>query len=41
MKMIGVSAKHFSKIGYVMFNLFWILLAIGTLYAGSWFAGWA
>jgi hypothetical protein len=40
MKLIGVSAKHFSKIGYVMFNLFWILLAIATMYAGTWFVSW-
>ena len=41
MKLIGVSAKNYSKIGYVMFNLFWILLAIGTMYAGNWFINWA
>jgi len=40
-KAIGVSAKHFSKIGYVMFNLLWILISIGAMYAGTWFMSWA
>jgi Serine incorporator (Serinc) len=39
-KAFGVAAKNFSKVGYVMFQLFWILLAIGTMYAGTWFVKW-
>ena len=37
----GVAAKNYSKIGYVFFQLFWILIGLGTLYAGTWFIGWA
>lgn len=39
-KAFGVAAKNFSKVGYVFFQLFWILLAIGTMYAGTWFVDW-
>jgi len=40
MKLIGVASKNFSKIGYVMFQLFWILIAFLTMLIGTWIVGW-
>jgi hypothetical protein len=40
-KAFGVEAKHFSKIGYVVFQLFWILAALSSMFAGTWLMQWS
>ena len=39
-KMLGVAGKNFSKIGYVMFQILWILVAFLILYIGNWVVSW-
>lgn len=40
MKALGVAEKSYSKIGYVFFQLWWILIGFATIYIGNWFVSW-
>ena len=40
MKLLGVAGKNFSKVGYVFFQLWWMLIAFATMYIGTWFVSW-
>ena len=40
-KAFGVEAKHFSKIGYVVFQVFWIVAALSSMFAGTWLMQWS
>ena len=39
-KALGVASKNYAKIGYVIFDLFWILMGIISFYGFSWAADW-
>lgn len=40
MKLIGVAGKNFSKVGYVFFQLWMIIVAWLVMLIGSWITGW-
>jgi hypothetical protein len=40
-KMFGVAAKNFSKIGYVAFQIVWLLITLLVITVGSWFTSWS
>lgn len=37
---MGVTAEHYSKVGYVMFQLLWILVALFVMVVGRWAEQW-
>ena len=39
-KMLGVSNKNYSKLGWVFFQLWWLLIAFAVCYIGTWFVQW-